>query len=94
MESKSKYEVDFSLLYGKLFQKILWQHFFPSGIYSRNPKEGLRRVIISRRHLDAVFWRLMCPLRGNAKRERARSRPSFGFWRPLYNPLKIGEDIQ
>ncbi len=29
--------------------------FFRSGVHSQNGKKGLRRVIISRRHLDAVF---------------------------------------
>ncbi len=52
-------------------------------IHRQNLKEGLRRVIISRRHLGTVLSCLMCPLRGNAKRERARSRPSFKFWRPF-----------
>ena len=61
---------------------LLKKQIFLVEVRSQNSKEGLRRVIISRRHLGTVFSCLMCPLRGNAKRKRARSRPSFEFWRP------------
>ncbi len=31
-----------------------------------------------------------CPLRGNAKRKRARNRPSFRFWRPPLEKRNAG----
>ena len=57
--------------------------FFRFGVHSRKPNGVLCRVIISRRHLGTVLSCLMCPLRGNAKRKRARNRIPFGFRCPL-----------